>query len=312
MRWIRDDSALVLLDRSGEPFNHSDYRRAWTEETTWRDVSFGARAEDGTQAAIAVLCSRRTAHSLPLGYGGVIATRALDRLETTSFLRGARRIARADDLRAVSVPIDPSHDHLHIGGRVIAWTSVLYLDQDAPADSRLTKKGRQAIARAERAGSAARPASDNLESFLRLYEGASQDWSTQYPTEVLRRLAEEGLLRIYYVELDSAVEASAVALVGEHHWMYWLATQSDAGRAAELGYVALAALVADAHASGARAVNLGASAGLPGVGLFKRRFGGVDVPVLEYRSMRYLPVLARRAAVGARESLVHPARLRRS
>ena len=66
-----------------------------------------------------------------------------------------------------------------------------------------------------------------------------------------------------------------------------------------LGYVALAALVAGAHAAGARAVNLGASTGLPGVAMFKRRFGSVDVPVLEQRSARYLPVIARNATVRA-------------
>src|SRR5207237_1666056 len=109
----------------------------------------------------------------------------------------------------------------------------------------------------------------------------------QYPTPVLAHLAAAGVLRLYDVELNGAVEASAAALLGERHWMYWLAAQSTAGRDAELGYLALAALIEDAQASGATAVNLGASAGLPGVAQFKRRFGGIDVPVIEHRSTTF-------------------------
>jgi hypothetical protein len=200
-------------------------------------------------------------------------------------------------LRAISVPIDPVSEQLHTGARVLAWTSVLYLDPNAPADARLTKKGRQAIARAHRLGGSSGEASDNPEPFLELYDRASHDWSMRYPFDVLRQLADEGLLRLFYAEIDGVVEASAAALRGQRHWMYWLAAQSDAGRAAELGYVALAALVAGAHGAGAGAVNLGASADLPGVALFKRRFGGVSVPVLEQRSMRYPPVIARKAVL---------------
>ena len=295
-RWIRDDQALALLDGSGDPFSGPGYRRAWTEALSgWRDVSFGARTPDGTQAAVALLRGRRSAESLPLGYGGIVASRALDLRETSSFLRAARRAARADDVRARTVPINPPPEQLHVGARVIAWASVLRLEPNAPADARLTKKARQTIERATRAGGVARGASDDPEPFLSLYEPASREWSTRYPAEVLRHLAQAGCLRLYDAELDGAVEASAAALVGERHWMYWLAAQSDAGRAAELGYLALAALIADAHAAGAGAVNLGASVGLPGVARFKRWFGGVDVPVLEYRSMRHLPVLAREA-----------------
>ena len=299
--WIRDDEALTLVDRSGEPFNAPGYRRAWTQALPgWSDVSFGARAPDGTQAAIAALRGRRSAESLPLGYGGIVASRSLERHEASSFLRAARRAARADDLRARAVPIDPPLDQLHVGGRVIAWTSVVHLDPNLPADARLTKKARQTIARATRAGGIARAASDDPEPFLRLYDRASREWSTLYPAELLRHLAQAGRLRLYDTELNGVVEASAVALIGERHWMYWLAAQSDAGRAAEFGYLALAGLIADAHAAGAGAVNLGSSVGLHGVARFKRWFGGTDVPVLEYRSMRRLPVIARDAVLRIR------------
>jgi hypothetical protein len=57
----------------------------------------------------------------------------------------------------------------------------------------------------------------------------------QYPEPVLAHLAAAGVLKLYDIELDGAVEASAAALVGERHWMCWLAAQSTVGRDAELG-----------------------------------------------------------------------------
>ena len=285
VKWIPDEEALGLLNRSDEPFMAPAYRRAWTEsEDGWRDVSFGARAGAETRAAIALLRRGHTAHSLPLGYGGVVASRSLSAGEVDSFLRAARREAGAYDLSARSVPILPSLAGLHEGGRVVAWTSVLYLDRDAPATARLTKKGSDALARAQRAGGVSRGPTSDPDQFLQLYERASRTWSTHYPPRLLKRLAEAGSLTTFDVELGGSVEASAVALRGQDHWMYWLAAQSDVGRSAELGYCALAALISDAHAAGARAVNLGASAGLSGVAMFKRRFGSVDVPVFEHRS----------------------------
>ncbi|MGZ4337169.1 MAG: GNAT family N-acetyltransferase [Gaiellaceae bacterium] len=172
-------------------------------------------------------------------------------------------------------------------GRTVASTSVLYLAPDVPAGAHFSKKAVQTIARARRAGGSVRPASANPGPFLRLHLDASKRWPTQYPERVLVYLAAAGLLKLYDVELDGTIEASAAALVGEGHWMYWLAAQSKAGRSAELGYLALAALIEDAQASGAAAVNLGASSGLPGVAQFKKRFGGVDVPVIEHRSTTF-------------------------
>jgi hypothetical protein len=166
-------------------------------------------------------------------------------------------------------------------------------------DAQLAKKAIQTISRARKAGGMTRPASQDPAPFLRLYERASEKWSMQYPRAVLEQLARTGLLKFYDVEFDGSIEASAAALVGDAHWMYWLAAQSDAGRAAELGYMALAALIADAHASGAAAVNLGASAGLPGVAQFKRRFGGIDTPVIEHRSTA-MALRAAQAVFGSR------------
>jgi hypothetical protein len=291
-KWIRDATALALLDHSGEPFNLGGYRRAWTGVTSWRDVSFGARAEDGTLAAVALLRRRGSAQSLPLGYGGIAATRALHDTEASALLSAARHAARAYELRAFSVPVDPAAPQ-HGGGRVYGSTSVVYLDPETPIQAGFTKKGRSTIKRALRAGGVARSGGENPEPFLRLYRRASQAWGTAYPFAVLRRLAAAGLLRLYDVELNGAIESSVAALPADRHWMYWLAAQSDRGRKAELGYLAVEALISDAHSEGAVAVNLGASAGLPGVAHFKRQFGSVDVPVIEHRSALTVAVNAR-------------------
>ena len=75
--------------------------------------------------------------------------------------------------------------------------------------------------------------------------------------------------------------AAAFVLIGEIEWMYWLAAETDRGRKAEAGYPIVAKLLADASGEGIGFGNLGASAGLPGVAKFKRRLGGVDLPVIE-------------------------------
>src|SRR5438045_2404947 len=106
VEWRRDNDALALVERSGEPFNSEGYRRAWMEAGLgWSDVSFGARAPDGAQVAVALLRRGMAAQSLPLGYGGVVASRPLDSRELDSFLRTARANAGVRDLQVLSVPI---------------------------------------------------------------------------------------------------------------------------------------------------------------------------------------------------------------
>jgi hypothetical protein len=212
-----------------------------------------------------------------------------------SFLRSARKNARSYDLCAFSVLIDQDAPR-HGGGTAYASTSVVYLDQGVAVEAAFSRSARSKLSRAHKAGGVAQPASSDPEPFIRLYEQSSRTWRTTYPFNVLRRLAATGLLRLHHVELDGAVESSMAVVCGERHWMYWLGAQSDAGRAAELGYVAMAALLAEAHAAGKAAVNLGASSGLPGVARFKKQFGAVEVPVVEHRSSLRLPLAAQSAA----------------
>ena len=74
--------------------------------------------------------------------------------------------------------------------------------------------------------------------------------------------------------------------------MYWLSAQNQEGRRTEFGYLAVAAMLDAARAALATSVNLGASAGLPGVAQFKKRVGGVDRPILEWRDSSALIALA--------------------
>src|SRR6266480_3466676 len=73
--------------------------------------------------------------------------------ERTIGVRGHKRSRIGKTFRLghvrLTVPIDLAPEQLHVGGRVIGWTGVVYLDTRTPAEERFTKKGRQAIARAE-------------------------------------------------------------------------------------------------------------------------------------------------------------------
>jgi Acetyltransferase (GNAT) domain len=282
VRWRRDPEPLALLERSGlGPFATVTYRRVWADAGLgWRDASIGALAADGTRAAIPLLASGRTADSLPYGYAGVVATRRLDDRELHELLVLAARELGVGRITARAIPcLTPGADHGREQGSLT--TQVVFLDPaTSPADS-FTAKALQSIRRATRAGCVVRSGSDPSDS-LRLYEGMAARRAVRYPEAVIRGLSDAGVARFYDVVLDSETVSTLIALVSPDHWMYWIAAQSEGGRRAEAGYLGLAALIEDAHASSAGAVNLGASTGLPGVAKFKRRFGAVEVQILQY------------------------------
>src|SRR6202042_2353128 len=117
--------------------------------------------------------------------------------------------------------------------------------------------------------------------FLSIYKSASRRFQTVYPAALIELAASAGIGRSYEAAIGEEVVAAAFVLIGEIEWMYWLAAETDRGRKAEAGYPIVAKLLADASGEGIGFVNLGASAGLPGVAKFKRRLGGVDLPVIE-------------------------------
>lgn len=275
-RWVSHDAGLALLDAAG-PFEHRHFREVLVAAEGWRDLSYAACLPDGTQAALALLARRGVGVSVPWGYGAVRSTRPLDPGEVDRFVQSARRhhgLARVV-VREVGLPtVTPA--------RTVATAHVLTLDPEKPPRSSFNGSTRYKINRARRAGLRVRPTADPS-AFLGLYAAASENWgSERYPAAAIEALAVCGLARCYDVERDGEVVSSAYALVAQHHWMYWLGASSDEGRRWSGGYVAVAALIEDAWAAGAPAVNLGASEvdgrALPGVAEFKQRFGGVRVP----------------------------------
>ena len=263
------------------PFADPLYRDAWTAAgLNWRGVAFGAIADDGTRAAVPLLVSERTADAFPYGYAGIAADRALTAAETRSFLEAAARQLSIGKVVVRSVGglgAAPPHE----GGEVVAMTHVVFLRGEGPPEVSYSPKAAQSIRRARRAGCVVETGG-HVDSTLGLYRDAAEQRSARYPDSVIRRLVADGIARCYRVDLDGEAVSALVVLLSNDHWMYWLAAQNAVGRKAEAGYLALAAMLEDADEAGVAAVNLGASAELPGVAKFKRRFGGVERPVLQY------------------------------
>lgn len=302
--------ALVLLERQGGPFEHPEVRDALRAAyPEWREASYGARLRDGTLAAVALLCDGPRAISLPHNHGGVHATRRLYGPEIRDLLRAARRSAGAHTIVVRSVIPGVGGDAaLHLGGRVAGWTSVVHLDAGVDPQTRCARLARKAIRRAREHGAIAAPSADPG-GFLALYRTSGEHHWLRYPDALVRDLARRGRALFFDVRLDGQVVSSVVALRGASHWTAWLAAQGEQGRAVGGNYLATAAMLAHARSLHVRAVDLGTSVGMPGVALFKRRFGAVDVPLQEFREASPRGRAAQGAAV-ARERLGR--RLRRA
>jgi len=287
MGWIPDPGALDLLLTPRGPFAAPACRNAVVQAGLgWRDLSVGGVLEDGTRAALPLLAAGRSGDSLPFGYGGIVATRKLSALETSTFLE---MVARQGGLRVVSVRAIPPLGAIpaHAGGTVIASTHLVPLDPMSEPARAFAPKAAQSIRRAIHAGCEVRVGADPRAA-LTLYRDAAAARRIRYPDVLVRLLAEAGVAFFYDVWIGTDPIATVVTLRNQDHWMYWIAAQNALGRKVEAGYLALSRMIQDAHAAGAQAVNLGASAGLPGVAMFKRRLGGIEVPVIEYRFMSRL------------------------
>jgi hypothetical protein len=242
-------------------------------------VSWGGRLDGDTRAAVALIRKGDTAESLPLNYGGIVATRRLQPREVRDLLRAARRAAGSRWLVVRSVPLGRGNPAGHIGARVAGWTGVVWTPRACEVEATFTHKCRRALNAAREAG-AHHVVETDPERFLDLYRAVAGSHIYRYPDHLIRALAQEGLARFHEVELDGDRIASVLVLPGSSHWTAWLAAQDSRGREVNGNYLAVAGLMETASAAGVPAVNLGISAGMPGVALFKRRFGAVDVPVL--------------------------------
>ena len=295
--WAPDASALTLLDTLGSPFGTTAFRTAVVSAVPgWHDVSFGARASDGTLAAVALLARGRDAESVPpSGYGGVVASRELDAAETLSFLRLASRTLPLRRLRVRSLELPGTQP----AGERFAAASVVPIDHGrGPADG-YARLARRSMRRARAAG-ATSEMPESFASFWGVYEAASRGRGAQYPERLLRRLVEAQAARAHVVRLNDRVVASLLTLVGPSHWMCWLAGQTEEGRAVAASYLAYDAVFGEAHRAGVSAVNLGASVG--GGAEFKNHLGAHEVPMREWRYQTAPATaagLTRRAAASA-------------
>lgn len=276
--WTVSPAGKEVLDACAGPFETSGYRGALEiAKPEWADVTVAAMHEDGTRAFVPLMARGGRAVSMPYGYGGVHIARSVGDGELAALLDVIRAALRARRVELRSVPgVQPD---VAGGGVAIGTTHVVHLAGQGSAQGLLSKRARQSMRRAQRAGAVCSVA-DGVDVFLRLYVEASARYAMRYPERLLRELAVRGVARAYDVTIDGEPVASALALIAPSHWMYWLAAQNERGRTTESGYLAAAALLEDAVASVAPAVNLGASAGLPGVAFFKERLGGVPAPIL--------------------------------
>jgi Acetyltransferase (GNAT) domain len=273
------------LETQGGPFDALAFRHAWIRSfPDWRDASYGAEMADGTRAAISLLLKDGVAESLPNNYGTVVSSRGwgFGEEEMKTFLDAARRACGAERLIARSVPIRPDPSSLHIGARVGGWTSVVYLDRVNDLPPRFAGKARRSIRIATRAGAEVQSTTDPS-GFEDLYDVTSRDHWMRYPRGLIDDLATTGLARFFDVRLGIERVASVMVLMSPNHWIAWMAAQDERGREINANYFATASMLAAAQRAGVAAVDLGVSAGMPGVAHFKRRFDAVDVPVVEFR-----------------------------
>jgi hypothetical protein len=290
--WEVDAGALSLLEHQG-PFSSAMYRRAVVETLDgWTDVSFGARTIDGTLAAIPLLASHRGADSMPpSGYGGVASTRSLTAEEEWSFIETARLACSAPRLsvRALGDPAEMPHR------RFLASASVVRTDANPPAEQ-YARLARRSLKKSADAGAIVGRC-ESTDEFLDLYGAASTQWTTQYPDRLLTRLVSDGVARIDLVTRGAEPIAGLLTLVGESHWMCWLAAQNPTGRGLAASYLAYDAVFSDAHRDGIDLVNLGASVG--GGAEFKRHLGAVEEPMYEsgVSLMRDRPLAQARASL---------------
>lgn len=281
--WRPLPQARAMLDASGGPFDQQAWRESWVEAfPEWRDASFGGELVDGTRAAVSLLQRDRIAESTPNGYGTIVADRQLGEREIRSFLESARDSCGAGELIARSVPLESGPLTSHVGAVVRGSTSVVYTERGAPLAPRFTHKARHSMRKAIGAGAEVVPTRDP-EGFLPLYAAASANHWMRYPDLLVRSLARARVARFFDVRLGEECVASVMVVTSRNHWIAWLAAQDARGRSIDANYLAVGEMLAAAQRSAVPAVNLGISLGMPGVAHFKRQFGAVEVPLVEYR-----------------------------
>ena len=155
------------------------------------------------------------------------------------------------------------------------------------AFARVGRKERSALRRPRSRALAFSDDPSALETAYALHVAQSREWGGHrpLPLELSRRLlAAAGvpaLARVFTLADGRGVVSAALALDGPHETFLWWSGTHPEGRAQGAFMLLLWRIVEWAAARGRARVNLGASAGLPGVSSFKRSLGveGVRYPV---------------------------------
>jgi hypothetical protein len=272
-----------MLESQGGPFDRKAWRDCWVETfPEWRDASFGAELADGTRAAVSLLLRGKVAESTPHSYGTIATTRQLGESEIRAFLEAARASCGAAELVSRSVAFR-SASACQAGAVVRGWTSVVYIEESDPP-ARFTPNARRSMRKAADAGAELVETHDPG-GFLILYAAASTRHWMRFPDDLIRSLARSGIARFFDVRLENRCVASVMALTSGNRWMDWLAAQDSRGRSIDGNYLAVGGMLAAAQRAAVPAVDLGISLDMPGVAHFKRQFGCVEVPLMEYRMM---------------------------
>lgn len=275
--WSPDASAVALLDSVGGPFATRLFRDSLVETVSeWRDISFGARADDGTLAAIPMLERRGQGESVPpFGYGGITCTRSLAAVEASALFD-----TMWDELNLRRQRIrwlDDADTGAEIGLPFATASVVMVKAKDPPANH-YTRLTRRSLKRALAAGATA--AEGSADEFWSIYAMASRGWRFRYPEQLIRRLVEVRAGHVHVVRVGDEVVAALLTVRGASHWMCWLAGQTDAGRQISASYLAYDALFNDALTAGVGLVNLGTS--VAGGAEFKHHLGAVDLQMRQW------------------------------
>jgi hypothetical protein len=291
--WTPNSESVALLDSHGGPFSARRFRDAVVATLPgWRDVSFGARAPDGTAAAIPLLARAGVGDVLPpYAYGDVVSTRPLESGQIADLYNAMWRRWRLSTLKIRWLELDGATSGI---GERLATASVIRIDPDQPPASRYGRLARRSLKRAAAAGAVADVGS--ADDFWPTYAAAARQWGTNYPEALVKRLAAVGIARIHVVRRNGQIDAVLLTLLGSSHWMCWLAAQTDHGRRIAASYLEYDAVFEEAHDAGVTVVNLGASTA--GGAEFKRHLGAVEAEMREWTKRSWWRGLAVRARKG--------------
>jgi hypothetical protein len=291
--WTADANALDLLE-VGSPFGTSGFRRAVVQSLDgWRDMSFGARADDGTLVAVPILVRHRTGDSVPpSGYGGIVASRPIDAQQASAVLEMAFHEL---GLRRLIIRLLLDIGSRSEVGQHLALASVVQTARPGSPEKGFSRLARRSLRKATSAGARVEAGAD-ADAFWSVYSPASARWATRYPEALIRLLIEREVARVHAVYLQDRVVAVLLTLVRGSHWMCWLAGQTDEGRGVAASYLAYDAVFAEAHAAGVSCVNLGASIG--GGAEFKQHLGASPCPMRVWTAETASGRLLRKAGEG--------------